>query len=261
MTDNREFFDKYVKALKEEKKFDKDTKTYSYVNEWARDKNQDFWEDCWHKIEQSGLSFDGKHITINKNGVSYDYVAYKNKMLLAYPESKIDDGLVYKGDSFAFEKTNGVVDYKHILANPFNHKDDDIIGGYCVIKNKRGEFITTLSKDEINKARKVSKTDAIWKQWFAEMCRKTIIKKAIKFHFDDIYSEMEEEDNKNYDLDTQEIPELSEALKNAISEANSLKELKGIYDREYNNLENASLKAEFSALCTERKQEINNANS
>lgn len=257
----RELYNKYVKTLIEEKKFDKDKKTYVLTNPWAKDKKQDFWDDCWQKIEQSGLKFDGKHITINQNGVSYDYIAYKNKMLLAYPESKIDDGLVYKGDSFAFEKTNGVIDYKHILSNPFSHKDDDIIGGYCVIKNKRGEFITTLSKEEIDKARKVAKTDAIWKQWFAEMCRKTIIKKAIKFHFDDIYQEMEEEDNKNYDLDTQEEPELSEALKNAISSAESIKKIKEIYDREYYSLENASLKAEFASLCTARKQELNNANS
>ena len=186
----KDIYNAYVKKLKEETKFDKNKNQTVLVNPWAKTKPQEFWDECWSKIERSGLQFDGNHITINQNGVSYDYVAYKNKMLLAYPESKIDEGIVYKGDSFAFEKTNGAVDYKHILANPFNHKDDDIVGGYCVIKNKRGEFITTLSKEEINKARSVAKTDTIWKQWFAEMCRKTVIKKAVKFHFDDIYSEM-----------------------------------------------------------------------
>lgn len=248
----REFFNKYVETIKNQK-----DRSGKLVNPWAQYKNKDFWDTCWHKIEQSGLKFDGHHITINQNGVSYDYVAYKNKMLLAYPESKIDVELVYKGDTFAFEKSNGVVDYKHIFGNPFQHKDEDIIGGYCIIKNKRGEFITTLSRDEIEKAKKVAKTDAIWKMWFAEMAKKTVIKKAVKFHFDDVYAEMEEEDNKNYDPEKViDKPELSEALVNAINSAISLKALTDIYNREFNNLENAELKADFVSLCSSRKREL-----
>lgn len=257
----KDIYNAYVKKLKEETKFDKNKNQTVLVNPWAKTKPQEFWDECWSKIERSGLQFDGNHITINQNGVSYDYVAYKNKMLLAYPESKIDEGIVYKGDSFAFEKTNGAVDYKHILANPFNHKDDDIVGGYCVIKNKRGEFITTLSKEEINKARSVAKTDTIWKQWFAEMCRKTVIKKAVKFHFDDIYSEMEEEDNKNYDLEQTEEKQLPEALINALNEAKTYEEVKAIYKRENNNLEGAELKAKFLYQCQQRKEELNNASA
>lgn len=245
----RELFEKYVADLKNDPK-----------QPWAKNKSSDFWDSCYKKIELSGLTFDGKHITINTNGVSYDYVAYKNKMLLAYPESKIDVELVYKGDSFAFEKTNGVVDYKHIFQNPFAHKDDDIVGGYCVIKNKRGEFLTMLSKEEIEKAKKVAKTDSIWKQWYAEMCKKTVIKKAVKFHFDDIYAEMEEEDNKNYDLEAVDRPELPDALKNAINSAANYDEVKSIYKREIGNIEGAALKAEFLALCAARKEELKNAN-
>ena len=187
---SKEIFDKYVADLKTKQKLNKQSGKWELVNPWASKKSAEWYADCWNKIVASGLQFDGKHITLNENGVSYDYVAYKNKMLLAYPESKIDDGLVYKGDIFDFSKTNGVVDYHHKFANPFDHKEEDIIGGYCVIKNKRGEFITTLSREEINKARRVAKTQTIWQAWFAEMCKKTIIKKAVKFHFDDIYSEM-----------------------------------------------------------------------
>lgn len=249
----REIYNKYIADLKTKK-----AKDGKLANPWAQGKSEDFWEDCWNKIEKSGLKFDGKHITINTNGVCYDYVAYKNKMLLAYPESKIDVELVYKGDSFAFEKDNGIVTYKHIFTNPFDHKEDNIIGGYCIIKNKRGEFITLLSREEIDKAKRVAQTDNIWKQWYAEMCKKTVIKKAVKFHFDDIYAEIEEEDNKNYDLE--EKPQLPEALVNAITEADTLKKLVEIYNREYENLGSASLKADFAALCTARKGEIN-ANS
>lgn len=250
-----QIYKQYIADLKSKKKKDKDG-LFKPANPWATNKPDSFWSDCWNKIEQSGLKFDGKHITIDERGVNYDYVAYKNKMLLVYPESRIDIELVYKGDSFAYSKDNGVVDYKHIIGDPFNHKDVDIVGGYCVIKNKRGEFITVLSKAEIEKAKKVAKTTKIWDDWYAEMCKKTVIKKAVKFHFDDIYTAMEEEDNKNYDLEKTDEPELSEALKNAVLEADSMKALTVIYNREYDRLETPALKAEFISLCTARKKEF-----
>ena len=112
---------------------------------------------------------------------------------------------------------------------------------------------------KIEKAKAVAKTKAIWDAWYSDMCKKTVIKKAVKFHFDDIYAQMEEEDNKNYDLnkiDAPEAPELSEALKNAIAAAVDMNALREIYDREYKNLANAALKAEFTSLCTMRKKEI-----
>jgi hypothetical protein len=92
------------------------------------------------------------------------------------------------------------------------------------------------------------------------MCLKTVIKKAVKFHFDDIYTVMEEEDNKNYDLDLiEDKPDFPEPLKNAIMEAADCTALKDIYKREYNNLSTAALKAEFIQLATTRKRELANA--
>ena len=256
-----DFFKKYVQKLKEEKVFNKTSKAWEEKNPWAKQKKTEFWEECWENVKRSGLEFDGKHITINQNGVSYDYIAYKNRMLLSYPESQIDLELVYKGDVFSFEKVDGRVDYKHIMSNPFAHKDDDILGGYCVIKNKRGEFITTLSKAEIDKCKGVAKTSAIWDSWYAQMARKTVIKAAVKLHFDDIYTEMEEEDNKNYDLDkAPDDPKLPEALINAIESAESYEAVKAIYKREKDNLEGATLKAELLAKCMKRKEELEKAN-
>ena len=66
--------------------------------------------------------------------------------------------LVYTDDKFSFEKHSGKVVYQHEINNPFDEKkDENVIGGYCVIKNKRGEFLTLLSKNEIEKHRKVFK--------------------------------------------------------------------------------------------------------
>lgn len=252
---SKEIFDMYVNKLKTET-----DKSGKLKNWWASQKEPQFWEECWKVAQNSGLDFDGKHLTITQNGLTFDYVAYKNKMLQAYPDSEIDVALVYKGDSFAFEKENGHVTYKHIINNPFEHSKEKIIGGYCVIKNKRGDFLTLLSISEIEQAKKVAKTTTIWDNWFAEMALKTVIKKAVKFHFDDIYTVMEEEDNKNYDLDLiDDTPTLPEGLVNAITEATTIETLNDIYRREYKNLDCASLKADFIQYCSNRKQELANA--
>ncbi len=153
------------------------------------------------QVKEIGLVLDGVHVTIQITGLSYDYVAYKNRMLIAYPDTKMDVQLVYKGDEFSFEKLNGEVIYNHTIANPFQQIDQDIVGGYCIIKNERGQFLTTLSSADFAKHKRVAKTSYIWDAWYPEMCKKTLIKKAVKVHYDDLYIEMDKEDNKQIDLD------------------------------------------------------------
>ena len=167
------------------------------------------------RVAHEGLEFDGVHVTLQSTGISYDYVAFKNKMLITYPESMIDIQIIYKGDTFAFEKENGQVKYSHAIANPFTSTDADVDGAYCVIKNKRGEFLTTLSLADILKHKKAAKTQYIWDAWFKEMVMKTIVKKACKYHFQDLFTGIEEMDNENYD------PEL---VTNPISELDKLKD-------------------------------------
>jgi hypothetical protein len=191
-----EVFSKYCWNLENEKK-DNQPK-----NPWMQHRSDQQLADIFKAVSLSEMTFDGVHITLLATGVSYDYVAYRNKMLMAYPESKIDMDIVYDGDQFSPKKESGKVLYTHVMENSFSSKKEDkVIGAYCVIKNKRGEFITTLSSDELKKHREVAKTDYIWKKWFIEMCLKTVIKKACKKHFDDIYEGIEKLDNENYDLD------------------------------------------------------------
>jgi len=189
-------FASYCLKLVLEKDRNKDIK-----NPWMQNKTEEQMAELFKRVASDGLIFDGKHITLQKTGVNYDYIAYKNKMYLAYPESSIDISLVYNSDEFNFSKNTGKVEYEHVIKEPFNQNDANIIGGYCVIKNKRGEFLTILSKERIELHRKIAKTDSVWKAWFPEMCMKTIIKKACKTHFGDIYRGIEEMDNDNYDLE------------------------------------------------------------
>lgn len=221
-------------------------------NPWMKYKTDDELISFFKKVFLDGLDFDGIYITLQSTGVSYDYIAFKNKMYLIYPESLIDVALVYKDDTFRFEKQSGKVIYTHNLNNPFNQEQTDIIGGYCVIKNKRGEFITLLSKDNIEKHRKVAKTDTIWKAWFHEMCFKTLIKKACKQHFADIFQNIETIDNENIDL---ELPlDVNSETKAEIEKIEAVEPLEKYYLE--NKGKNAGVLEGFIKLLTKRKVEI-----
>lgn len=170
-------------------------------NPWMQHRTPEFLARIYKAVVADNLVFDGADVSLQSTGVSYSYQAYKNRMFSVYPESIIDVSIVYKDDAFQFEKNSGKVTYNHKISNPFNHQDKDIIGGYCVIKNKRGDFLTMLTRAEIDKHRKVAKTDYIWKAWFVEMAMKTVIKKACKTHFKDSFTTIETLDNENYDLE------------------------------------------------------------
>ena len=224
-------------------------------NPWMQQRSEEVLAKFFKMVSSDGLVLDGNHITIQKTGVSYDYVAFKNKMLLAYPESKIDIQLVYKDDTFQFQKESGKVVYRHDINNPFEQSDEDVKGGYCVIKNSRGEFITLLSVGDIEKHRKVAKTDYIWSNWFPEMCMKTIMKKACKVHFADIFQNIETIDNENYDLD--QPLTISVEVKGEIEAIETLEALEKYYHD--NADKNAGVKKDFNKAVSARKTQIEEA--
>jgi len=237
----------YLLQLQSAKNKDKTPK-----NPWMGYKTDKELISFFKAVANDGMDFDGEHITLQATGVSYDYIAYKNKMYLVYPESIIDVALVYKDDSFRFEKQSGKVVYTHNINNPFNQDQGDIIGGYCIIKNKRGEFITLLSKENIEKHRKVAKTDYIWKAWFHEMCFKTLIKKACKQHFADIFQNIETIDNENYDLEQPLGVSIED--KDAVEKIETVDELKKFWEE--NRGRNAGVLKDFDKLITKRKEEL-----
>jgi hypothetical protein len=221
-------------------------------NPWMDHRNSEQLADYFKAVAMDGLDFDGNHITLQSTGISYDYVAYKNKMFLAYPESLIDLQMVYKDDSFQFSKESGKVVYSHKISNPFGSKEADIIGGYCVIKNKRGEFLTTLNSEDFEKHRKVAKTDYIWKAWFVEMCKKTLIKKACKTHFSDEYTNIETLDNTQYDLENSLVLPL--CVKEDLENIESVPVIEDYYKA--NSGKYAGMSKDFIKACATRKAAI-----
>lgn len=204
--------------------------------------------ELYEKVNQEWLVFDGVHITLQSTGVSYDYVALKNKMLLLYPESVIDVSLVYEWDKISFAKDSWSITYSHTIADPFKRDEKLIIGAYVVIKNKRGEFLTTLNKEELEKHRKTAKTDYIWKQWYAEMCLKTIMKKACKLHFGDVFTAIEEQDNESYSLDNPLWLDIK--YKGEIDAIKTIEELKDYYSK------NKGKGSDFDKYVSIRKEQL-----
>lgn len=238
-----QLFWSYIQELIDDK--DKDWKMKNW---WIAFKSERFIANCFIKVAKEWLRFDWKHTTLQSTGISHDYAAYRNKLILLYPESKIDCDLVYKWDTFSSSKESGKVTYSHIINDPFVRKDDMIQGWYVVIKNSRWEFITLLWKEDILKHKASSKMQNVWNSWFPEMCRKTLIKKACSSHFKDEFTGVEEQDNENYDPNVTTSEE-----RNYIEEINAITTLTDLVA--YHKANEGKWK-ELVAHLTRRKNEI-----
>jgi len=211
--------------------------------------------ELYKKAINQKLHIDGKHITIENRGgkiqLSYDYIAYKNRLLTIYPEAKFDFNVVYKSDDFSIAKKDGKVFYHHKINDPFSNKDSDVIGVYCIIKIITGDFFITLDREEINQLRKKATTDYIWKDWFKDMCIKSAIKKIVSKHFDDVYREINDTDNESINLNNPIDIELK--LKQEIEAVDSLIELNSFYNEKKGDVENQK---SFINMLAIRKAEI-----
>ena len=232
--------------------------TYCKESENALNSNKTkkfpFWQyltaetlaDHFKNVKAQGLVLDGVHITIQSTGVTYDYIARRNKLLLSFPETILDVQLFYQDDKFSVKNESGKYIYTHEIVNVFSRNENQILGGYCFIKNHRGEFFTSLTLDELEKHRKTAKTDYIWKNWLTEMYLKTVIKKAVSVHFDDVFNDIEKEDNKSYQI---EEPETDYAKE--IENCKSVDDLAEIWK----NL-SESQQSEFKLMVSARKKEL-----
>jgi len=236
----------YVNTLKTEKK---DNKLVAY---WAPNITDQQYADVFKKVSDQGLNLDGDSVTLNyrkKLLITYDYHAYKNKVIISYPETIFDFQLVYEGDTFFFKKSSGKVSYNHEINDPFNTKKQ-IVGAYGVIKNKKGEFIEFLTLDDIEKMKNTSNMKSIWNTWFDRMVLKSIIKRICNIHFKDIVQDIDTIDNEANDLDRST---LSESIQKEIDDAKDEQTLTDIYNA---NIEDVEDREAFIRVLAKRKKYI-----
>lgn len=245
-----DIFISYVNLLKTE--LDKDKKLKNW---WANSQTDIAYADLFKKVYATGLFIDGDSVTINFRGkmiITYDYHAYKNKVLLTYPETLFDFSVVYEGDIFDFRKESGKVIYSHKLNNPFAI-DKIIVGAYGIIKNSKGEFIELLNMPDIQKMKNTSQMKNIWDAWFDRMVLKSIIKRICSTHFKDIIQDIDRIDNETNEPERATIEEL---ILNDIDSAITEAELTKIYKDKINLVAN---KEEFLKVLGKRKKEIKDA--
>lgn len=206
----------YLKKLESETNEDGSQKNW-----WIKNlKDSDFIRIFELVHSKTGLVIDGDIVLLqwyggktNKLSPTFTYKAYKNVVLNKYPETVFDIQLVKKGDEFNFKKENGKVIYKHEINNPFEQINArNITGAYCIIKNRNGEYLELMGKDDITKCRSSAKSQKFWGDWFDRMAIKTIIKRGCSTHFYDIVEKIETLDNENYDLEKVETEKPDNAL-------------------------------------------------
>lgn len=91
--------------------------------------------------------------------------------------------VVHADDKFTY---NGPAAMPEHHANPFKKDRGDVIGAYCIARTVDGDILTeVMDMAEIEKVRAKSmsynkKKSGPWVEWFGEMVRKTVIKRASK---------------------------------------------------------------------------------
>jgi hypothetical protein len=164
------------------------------------------------------------------------------QLIYEYPDGTKDD--------FSFLKQNGKVIYSHQIKDPFDN-NAKIYGVYCIIKNRRGEFLEPLNMATIEQMKSAAKLKNVWDKWFSEMVMKSVIKRACKRHFKDITQNMDNIDNENYDLE--KSVDFDEVIKKKITESTTFAELTKIYKAENKTI---SDKVNFMKLLGDRKEEL-----
>lgn len=113
-------------------------------------------------------------------------ISYKGLIKIATDAGSIQWAraeVVYEKDAFGYHGPAAVPVH---TANPFSKDRGEIIGVYCIAKTNEGDILTeVMDRDELEKIRSKSmayekKKAGPWVEWFAQMCKKAVIKRASK---------------------------------------------------------------------------------
>jgi recombination protein RecT len=127
---------------------------------------------------------------------SYEAVfipGYRGLIDLARRSKEIDDisaNVVYSGDVFEFE-LGATPRLKHVPNFTAERRDEDIVGAYMVafLRGNERPHIEFMTRGDIEKTRASSKgafdkagnAKGPWRDWFSEMCRKSVVRRGIKY--------------------------------------------------------------------------------
>lgn len=213
-------------------------------------------------------------------GVHLD-ISYMGLLHLAQVSGAIQWGqcrLVHANDTY---ESNGLDKAPTHKYNAFGERGP-VVGGYCTVKTQQGDYLTDeMSLAEIKQVENTSKAkNGPWKNWWEEMARKTIVKRAAKY-----WPRVERVDNAIHHLNDDEgiemepvMPHKPEAevaaeaaerfsrmeslaldLIEGMRQADNMDELKDLFGKAYTMTKGTKLQAKVQAEYAKKKQQLEGA--
>lgn len=147
-------------------------------------------------VASTGLTLNpanGYAYLVPRDGAIVLDISYKGLIKIATDTGSVEwarADVVYEQDTFAY---HGPAVMPVHTADPFKKDRGQIVGVYCIAKTKSGDILTeVMDREELDKIRSKSSAYARmdrngkhspsgpWLEWFEQMCKKAIIKRASK---------------------------------------------------------------------------------
>lgn len=205
-------------------------------------------------------------------------ISYMGLLHLAQSTGSIKWGqckLVYSNDTY---ESNGLDTAPTHKYNAFGDRGE-VVGGYCTVKTPDGDYLTEeMSLAEIKATEATSKAkNGPWKNFWAEMARKTIVKRASKYwpradrldnaihvlnEDEGIHQEpvmphtSEEEIREDERRRQQEVIDHIQTLCDDMAQAESMDDLKRIFADAYKRTSGMKLQQNVQAIYAECKSKL-----
>jgi recombination protein RecT len=205
-------------------------------------------------------------------------ISYMGLLHLAQSTGSIKWGqckLVYSNDTY---ESNGLDTAPTHKYNAFGDRGD-VVGGYCTVKTADGDYLTEeMSLAEIKATEATSKAkNGPWKNFWEEMARKTIVKRASKYwpraerldnaihvinedegiHQEPVMHHKSEDDIREDERRRQqEVIDYVQTLCDEMAQAESMDELKRIFADAYKRTTGMKLQQNVQAIYAECKSKL-----
>ncbi|QLX25124.1 recombinase RecT [Citrobacter freundii] len=205
-------------------------------------------------------------------------ISYMGLLHLAQSTGSIKWGqckLVYSNDTY---ESNGLDTAPTHKYNAFGDRGD-VVGGYCTVKTADGDYLTEeMSLAEIKATEATSKAkNGPWKNFWEEMARKTIVKRASKYwpraerldnaihvinedegiHQEPVMQHKSEDDIREDERRRQqEVIDYVQTLCDEMAQAESMDELKNIFADAYKRTTGMKLQQNVQAIYAECKSKL-----
>ena len=133
-------------------------------------------------IDPSG-TFNSGHFVPYGNSLSFQ-IGFNGLRELAMRSGEVvsvDAHVVYDGEECAITAGSSP-DVVHVIDLGKRGNYDNITGAYCLTVMTNGtKKVEVMAREDLERVRKASQTPkTVWDPWFTEMCRKAVLKRAMK---------------------------------------------------------------------------------